>query len=566
MGPMNPKTRTRLGTCKRALALALPLALAALASLTAASALAVPCNPDVNPDCGASGGGPTNTSITTHLTVTAPSTGSITSSPAGINCGSDCSEGYSYNQSCDEGDCTNSGVDAVTLSASGGPSGYTAQLYRCDSNATGTTCTSETFCGNNTCDLTMDQNLRARAVWVDTTAPTAPTSVSGPTKVGPSAKHFSASGATDNSGSVSSYHYYLDGVSQGLSSTGYDVPVDSLSEGSHTIAASARDASGNESASQTTAGFTVDKSAAVGAGTPPSVTSTAPSITFTTDSDVHSDGATCTTRQGTTTTGQTTSCGSPYTAQVSGDGDYTVSFQVTDDVGNTATTTRSFTYDTTGPSLTVNSPSDGDVKTQGFTPSITSSDPHGTSVQCRIDSAAYGACGPQTGSAGPHTFWARSTDDVGNSTERSVNFSFAETGGGGQQTTPIGPTISDAVIGDKLVSDLKNGVKKLAKQKQKGLAKKGKYSLAVHALMGGKFTLSLKGAAGKAKAARSTTIATGSKTVSGPGTYKVTLKLTKAGKKLLRKGRRVKGKLALSFVKSGGGKVGRSKNVTFKRR
>ena len=70
--------------------------------------------------------------------------------------------------------------------------------------------------------------------------------VSGPGKVGPSVRHFTAS-ATDGAGVVS-YRYYLDGVDQGLFTpgAGYDVPVDSLSEGSHTLTARGRDAAGNE--------------------------------------------------------------------------------------------------------------------------------------------------------------------------------------------------------------------------------------------------------------------------------------------------------------------------------
>jgi hypothetical protein len=117
-----------------------------------------------------------------------------------------------------------------------------------------------------------------------------------------------------------------------------------------------------------------------------------------------------------------------------------------------------------------------------------------------------------------------------------------------------------------LVSDLKADAKKLAKQKQKGLAKKGKYSFTAHSLLAGKFGLTLTGSAGKAKASRSTKIATASKTVSAPGTYKLTLKLTKAGKNLLRKGRRVKGKLTLSFTPQGRTKVSRNKSLTLKRR
>ena len=74
------------------------------------------------------------------------------------------------------------------------------------------------------------RELPIRLAVADETPPSTAT-VSAPTSVGPSVRHFTAS-ANDGAGVVS-YRYYLDGVDQGLFSpgAGYDVPVDSVSAG-----------------------------------------------------------------------------------------------------------------------------------------------------------------------------------------------------------------------------------------------------------------------------------------------------------------------------------------------
>ena len=58
--------------------------------------------------------------------------------------------------------------------------------------------------------------------------------------------------------------------------------------------------------------------------------------------------------------------------------------------------------------------------------------------------------------------------------------------------------------------------------------------------------------------------AEGSRSVTSAGAYTVTLKLTRAGKRLLRGGRRVKGKLSLG--KASGGSLTGATGVTLKRR
>src|SRR4051812_31541248 len=76
------------GALNRKLTLALPLVLALLA-LSAGTASAVPgtCDPAVDPGCSSGGGGTTTTHPVVHLTVAAPSRGTVTASDGTIACG-----------------------------------------------------------------------------------------------------------------------------------------------------------------------------------------------------------------------------------------------------------------------------------------------------------------------------------------------------------------------------------------------------------------------------------------------------------------------------------------------
>jgi hypothetical protein len=274
------------------------------------------------------------------------------------------------------------------------------------------------------------------------------------------------------------------------------------------------------------------------------------------------------------------------------DGAKTVSARAVDTSDRVGTpSSRSMTFDNTAPGLTASGPS-GQAFDQGSTQTwtLSPSDANGiASVQCSVvdaaNSASYGSCSGGTTShsvtglaPGDYKFYARATDNAGNTTEISPrSFSISAPAGSGssqqpsegntqQGTSTVGNAISDAALGNMLGADVAAAAKALAKQKLKALAKKGKFSATVHSLMAGKFTLSFKGAATKQKAAKAIVIAKGSKSVTAAGTSKVTLKLTKAGKKLLRSGKRVKGKLSGGFVKAGGGSVASSKSLTLKRR
>ena len=361
----------------RKLILAIPLVVVAMLALSGTARAACPID---DPDCGGPGD-PAPITKTLHVADSFQATLTAT----GINCGvagDDCTESYTYDFDAEP--------PSVTLTASGVPAGYTARVFKC-TTTTGSTCVgAESLCGIGSCTLEMSSNWRVRLQVADETAPSAAT-VSGPGKVGPSVRHFTAS-ATDGAGVVS-YRFYLDGIDQGLygSGSGFDVPVDTLSEGSHTVTARGRDAAGNEGPLSADKTFSVDTSTgATGVSTPPAYTKTVPNITFSVPADVAS--VACSTSGG--TGGSTSGCTSPYSPQgITTDGQYTITITVTDDVGNSAPVTRSFTLDRGAPNLTVTKPANGDVIGGPFTPTVSADDGFSSvTFSCKLDSGAFGSC------------------------------------------------------------------------------------------------------------------------------------------------------------------------------
>jgi hypothetical protein len=398
----------------RSLTLILPLLAIAGALALSASAHAVCPVDDLS--CGGGGGGTTTVTKTLHVVDSTQATITAT----GINCGvagDDCQESYTYDVDADS--------PSVTLTATGVPAGYTARLFSC-TTTTGSTCVgSESLCGVGSCTLDMSANYLVRMAVADETPPTTAT-VSGPDKVGPSVHHFNAS-ATDGAGVVS-YRYYLDGVDQGLSSpgSGYDVPVGSLSEGTHTLTARGRDAAGNESVAVSAAKtFTVDRSTGLtGVTTPAAYTKSAPNVAFTPPADAAN--VVCRTKLGGTEVGSDTSgCTSGYTPQTTTDGLYTVEIVVQDNVGNTATVTRTFTLDRGAPTLTVTTPANGDVIGGPFTPEVSGTDGFSSvTFDCKLDSGAFGSCASLAPSDGAHTVTVRASDQAGNTSTEQRSFTY----------------------------------------------------------------------------------------------------------------------------------------------
>jgi hypothetical protein len=117
--------------------------------------------------------------------------------------------------------------------------------------------------------------------------------------------------------------------------------------------------------------------------------------------------------------GSFSACSSPFTASSLAEGAHTVQVRGTDGVGNVgASVSRTFTVDTTGPTVTFNAgPANGStIDTGSATFGFSANEP--STFACRVDAGSFSAChSPFTASslaAGAHTVQVRGTDSVGN--------------------------------------------------------------------------------------------------------------------------------------------------------
>lgn len=343
---------------------------------------------------------PTMYTYTSTLTVSR-SMGTVTSNDAGpsINCGSVCSVTDTR--------ITNSEIRPTiwpeyTLSASGGPSGYSPRWTGCDTS--GISCTVENDEEAGTVSLS----------WVDTTSPVL--TFTPPSKVGP-ATTISAS-ATDNSGSAISYRWIVDNVLQAATSN--VITLGSHAEGSHQVEVRAIDGAGN--ISSRTATVLLDKHTDLaGVGQIPAFTNGPVTLTFGHDPD-----ATVRCRL---SGGTPSACDTSYTEPFTDlpDGSYTLQVEATDDVGNTASISRHTTLDRTMPVVAITSgPAEGSrisASTADFTLGITDTNP-GTTV-CAVDGEPL-TCTDQAHATGlvpgSHTLVVTATDLAGNATTLSRTF------------------------------------------------------------------------------------------------------------------------------------------------
>jgi len=412
-------------------------------------------------------GDPGEPQIGTHqasLTVTPPAAGSVTGT--GIACPGDCFEELDYDESCERTriggplECSPIDPSTIRLTAARGP-GWTADWGDGD-------CSAEPSA--NVCDVEVLDEQTVSLAWLDTGWPTvgfsSPASKAGPATV------FNAV-AGDNAG-VSKVDFYVDGVLRGTdTSLPYQFAPDlSLyADGSsHALKIISQDPSGNRSsdlASAPSHTFTVDRSTSVSSvSTPASLVKAAPSVTFTPPADLKTNGMTCTTKRGTTTTGSTPGCTSPYTAQLGAspaDGAYTVELRAEDNVGNVATITRAFTLDKTNPQVQINGgPAEGAViDSRSASYNFAASDANGVTITCRLDSGAFGPCSGADSHAlngltlGAHTFTVRAVDGAGNESSAQRTFTVQDPStqtpdqgnqGGGSPTTTTATTTTGTDI------------------------------------------------------------------------------------------------------------------------
>ena len=191
-----------------------------------------------------------------------------------------------------------------------------------------------------------------------------------------------------------------------------------LDDGDYTFQVRAIDGVSNPDPSPATRSFTVDTAppdTTINSGPTGLTRDDDPTFTFSSEAGASFE---CRLDGPGAATGTFASCSNPKSYSGLADGNYTFRVRAIDANSNSDQTpaTRSFTVDTTAPKTTIDSGPTG--TTPDTTPTYTfHSDESGSTFQCRIDNAPFGACSgpgshtPATPLAdGPHTFSVRAID------------------------------------------------------------------------------------------------------------------------------------------------------------
>lgn len=415
--------------------LAVAASTAALLALPRAAFATNPCDSDTPP----SSCFDTHTETQDVTLSVSKTAGTVTSNPAGISCGVTCSATAHRTRSCDYYDCSDWVSPSYTLTASSGPAGF-APNWGGDCSGTATTCS-----------LTLDTDKSVSLGWTDVTDPTVSLTSPG----GKAGQQMAVSAVAGDNAGVAKVEFLVDGAvkltdtsapySGTISTSGY-------ADGStHTVSARAYDTSGRVS---TLSGHSVvvDRSVSLSADTLPAYTNAASLlIGFSTDGDVPAANIKCAVGAAAPVT-----CSSPFSPAIPSDGAYIATISVTDDVGNSATVTRSFTVDRTDPTVSFTSgPAEGaSVAPGNVTIGFNATDASPLTTECAVDGGSFGAC--STGSsetlaglaAGSHGLAVRATDAAGNPTVITRHFTVstpAPSGagggtGGGSGVLGAGPT------------------------------------------------------------------------------------------------------------------------------
>lgn len=141
------------------------------------------------------------------------------------------------------------------------------------------------------------------------------------------------------------------------------------------------------------------------------------------------------------------SCSSPEVYLSLAEGAHEFRVRGEDSSANTASATRTWTVDTTPPTLAITEGPTGTTEATTATFKFTSSDPSGpVTTECSLDGAAFAACTSPKAYAGlangAHEFKVRAKDALGNAGSASRNWTVETTSpGGGSGTLPPGTIV-----------------------------------------------------------------------------------------------------------------------------
>jgi hypothetical protein len=257
---------------------------------------------------------------------------------------------------------------------------------------------------------------------VDTVGPPAP-SVSGPSgTVGSS----SATITFSDTESPVTFMCKLDGAAYALCTSPQN-PT-GLANGSHTYSVYAVDALGN-AGTATSITWTVDTSlftTSITAGPTGTVATANNSLSFV--ATITSG----TTYQCKVDGGAFALCTSPYATGALADGSHTFSVYAVDGAQTTPTVTRTYTVDTTGPSITISAPANAATVAPSGNVTFTATDTTGpVTTTCKIDAGSASSCTspyPYAGlTDGAHSVTIVATDGAGNSSTLVRNFTVDAT-------------------------------------------------------------------------------------------------------------------------------------------
>lgn len=207
-----------------------------------------------------------------------------------------------------------------------------------------------------------------------------------------------------------------------------------------------------------------------------------------------------------------------------------------------------------------------------------SSTEEGSSFECRLDSGGWESCSSQksvTGlSEGSHVFSVRAIDAVGNIDASEATRGFTvdiPSPASAPPPPPPRPAPEPTVptlgqLDAALLSDLAGVARDLRRLRiGKLVRRRGFKARALDALLAGRFSVTISGTPRGSGVARRVVLAKGSRSLSAAGRYALKVKLTRTGKRLLRRDRRAKVTLTIKFRDISGRTATKKRSVRLRR-